>query len=482
MSPALRSTSSLALRCSSSCETHADTAIPAPNTSTRTMLNLRRKPIWNSPCAVAARSHPGSSLLTFHTTLRIQASQISPPPPMNPVTALDRTARAEPGRAAIFAGKRPWASYGELAVRAALADAAASDLAWLFYTSGTTGRPKGAMLSCRNLAQMTFSYLADVDHVERDGRLLHAAPLSHGSGLYNFTHLARGAAQVIPESGGFDPAEVLALLEAHRDVSFFAAPTMVKRLVGECRGEGRSGLRTIVYGGGPMYLADLREALDILGGRLAQIYGQGESPMTITTLSKGHHADRSHPRYLERLASVGLPHSVVDVRVCDPEGRALEPGEVGEICVRGDVVMSGYWRNPAATAAALRGGWLWTGDLGAFDADGFLTLKDRSKDLIVSGGSNIYPREVEEVLLAHPAVAEARVVGRPDREWGEGGVAFVVPRGAAPVPEELHRPRLNHLARFKRPKEYRFVERLPKNNNGKVVKAELRATLLLAAQ
>jgi long-chain acyl-CoA synthetase len=498
---------------------------------------------------------------------------------MNPVTALDRTARADPGRAAIFSGERPWASYGELAARAArlaaglrerlalgpgdrvaiamknapeylealygiwwagltavpvnaklhpreiafivadsearltiedprqvaeiaaaepapLADAGACDLAWLFYTSGTTGRPKGAMLTCRNLAQMTFSYLADVDPVERDGRLLHAAPLSHGSGLYTFTHLARGAAQVIPESGVFDPAEVLALLEAHRDVSFFAAPTMVKRLTDAARkspspllgrgrapsgGEGPSGLRTLVYGGGPMYLADLRKALDTFGDRLAQIYGQGESPMTITVLSREHHADRSHPRYFERLASVGVPHGVVDVRVRDAEGRDLVAGEVGEICVRGDVVMSGYWRNPGATAAALRGGWLWTGDLGAFDADGFLTLKDRSKDLIVSGGSNIYPREVEEVLLAHPAVVEASVVGRPDREWGEVVVAFVVARGAPPPVEELDRLCLDHIARFKRPKEYRFVERLPKNNNGKVVKAELRAVLLAAS-
>ena len=485
---------------------------------------------------------------------------------MNPVTALDRTARADPGRAAILSGERPWASYGELAARAArlaaglrerlafgpgdrvaiamknapeylealygiwwagltavpvnaklhpreiafivadsearltiedprqvaeiaaaepapLADAAASDLAWLFYTSGTTGRPKGAMLTCRNLAQMTFSYLADVDHVERDGRLLHAAPLSHGSGLYTFTHLARGAAQILPESGGVDLAEVLALLKVHRNVSFFAAPTMVKRLTDAAKDSpSPPGLRTLVYGGGPMYLADLREALDAFGDRLAQIYGQGESPMTITALSKGHHAERSHPRYLERLASVGLPHSVVDVRVRDAEGRDLAPGEVGEICVRGDVVMSGYWRNPAATAAVLRGGWLWTGDLGAFDADGFLTLKDRSKDLIVSGGSNIYPREVEEVLLAHPAVAEASVVGRPDREWGEVVVAFIVARAGDPPPaEELDRLCLDHIARFKRPKEYRFVERLPKNNNGKVVKAELRAVLLAAS-
>jgi long-chain acyl-CoA synthetase len=226
-----------------------------------------------------------------------------------------------------------------------------------------------------------------------------------------------------------------------------------------------------------MYLADLQAAMDAFGDRFAQIYGQGESPMTITALSKFHHADRAHPRHLERLASVGIPHSVVEVAIRDPEGRRVPAGEVGEVCVRGDVVMSGYWNNPQATAAALRDGWLWTGDLGALDADGFLTLKDRSKDLIVSGGSNIYPREVEEVLLAHPAVAEACVVGRPDREWGETVVAFIVARGERPDVEELDRLCLDHIARFKRPKEYRFVDQLPKNHYGKVVKAELRAAL-----
>jgi long-chain acyl-CoA synthetase len=351
-------------------------------------------------------------------------------------------------------------------------------LAWLFYTSGTTGRPKGAMLSWRNLAQMTYAYLTDVDAVEPGGRLLHAAPLSHGSGLYNFTHLARGASQVVPESGSFDPAEILSLLQFHDDTSFFAAPTMVKRLVEAAKNSTPPrGLRTLVYGGGPMYLADLQEAMRALGPRLAQIYGQGESPMTITALSKARHAEVRHPRYLERLSSVGLPHSVVEVTIRDPEGAPVAAGEVGEVCVRGEVVMSGYWNDPQATANALRGGWLWTGDLGSFDADGFLTLKDRSKDLIVSGGSNIYPREVEEVLLRHPAVAEASVVGRPDREWGESVVAFIVARGTAPAREELDRLCLDHIARFKRPKEYRFVERLPKNNYGKVVKSELRAAL-----
>jgi long-chain acyl-CoA synthetase len=226
-----------------------------------------------------------------------------------------------------------------------------------------------------------------------------------------------------------------------------------------------------------MYLADLELATRALGDRLVQIYGQGESPMTITALSKRHHADRAHPRHRERLASVGVPQAAVEVELRDAEGRRVGPGEMGEVCVRGDVVMSGYWRNPEATARALRDGWLWTGDIGAFDDDGFLTLKDRSKDLIVSGGSNIYPREVEEVLLRDPRVAEAAVVGRPDPEWGESVVAFVVARGLAPDAAELDRLCLAHIARFKRPREYRFVERLPKNHYGKVVKGELRAII-----
>ena len=257
----------------------------------------------------------------------------------------------------------------------------------------------------------------------------------------------------------------------------FAAPTMVKRLVDHPVDADTAGLKTIVYGGGPMYVADCKAALRRFGFKLAQIYGQGESPMTITCLDKAQHADVAHPRYEQRLASVGHAFSGVEVRVADAEDRPLPAGEIGEILVRGDVVMAGYWNNPGASAETLRNGWLHTGDVGSMDADGFLTLKDRSKDVIISGGSNIYPREVEEVLLRHLAVSEVSVVGQADAEWGEIVIAFVVPRGTAPDTAELDALCLDHIARFKRPKRYVMVEALPKNNTGKVLKTRLRELL-----
>ena len=354
------------------------------------------------------------------------------------------------------------------------------DTAWLFYTSGTTGRPKGAMLSHRNLLAMTLSYFADVDAIAADDCIVHHAPMSHGSGMYILPHVAAAAAQVVPDSRGFDPDEVFALLACHRGASFFAAPTMILRLIDSpAAGDAdTANLKTIIYGGGPMYVADCKRAMELFGRKLVQIYGQGESPMTITCLAKRHHTDRDHPRHEARLASVGVPHAVVEVMVADANDRPLACGEPGEVLVRGETVMTGYWRNPDATAETLRGGWLHTGDVGALDSDGFLTLKDRSKDVIISGGANIYPREVEEILLRHEGVAEASVVGQADPDWGETVVAFVVMQpGATVTPDALERLCLDHLARFKRPKAYHFVAALPKNNTGKVLKTELRKLL-----
>ena len=352
------------------------------------------------------------------------------------------------------------------------------DVAWLFYTSGTTGRPKGAMLTHRNLIAMTTAFFTNVQHVDRSDGLLHAAPMSHGSGLYILPYVAGMARQIIPESGGFDPAEIFELCARDGDdVSLFAAPTMVHRMIDAAQAASPDlpGLRSIVYGGAPMYLADTKRALSVFGPKLIQIYGQGESPMTITALSKRLHADTSHPRYEARLASVGLAQIPVDVAVVGPSGTPAATNEDGEIVVRGDTVMTGYWDAPEATARALRDGWLHTGDIGSIDEDGFLTLKDRSKDLIISGGSNIYPREVEEVLLFHDAVSEVAVIGRPHPDWGEEVVAYVVPvRGKDVTAADLDSLCLANIARFKRPKDYLLVDALPKNNYGKVLKTELR--------
>lgn len=350
-------------------------------------------------------------------------------------------------------------------------------LAWLFYTSGTTGQPKGAMLSHRNLVAMTLNYFVDMDTVAPEDCILHAAPLSHGSGLYMLPHVAAAACNITPASGGFDPVEIFTLIEHWPGLTMFAAPTMVRRLTVHAMQTDTSNLKTIAYGGAPMYVEDSIAALDRFGDKLVQLYGQGESPMTITHLSRAMHADRAHPRWRERLGSAGVAQSVVQVRVADAEGNALPVGEAGEIICRGDTVMTGYWNNPAATAEAVRDGWLFTGDIGYFDEDGFLTLTSRSKDVIISGGSNVYPREVEEVLLRASGVAEVSVIGHRDREWGEVVVAFIVVDTAfetIPSVETLDAHCIEAMARFKRPKHYRFVPELPKNSYGKVLKTALR--------
>jgi acyl-CoA synthetase (AMP-forming)/AMP-acid ligase II len=349
------------------------------------------------------------------------------------------------------------------------------DLAWLFYTSGTTGRPKGAMLTHRILLLVALNACADIYPFAHDDIGLHAAPLTHGSGIYALPIIAKGGTNVILDAPRFDPETVFASIEKHRvTVLPFMAPTMVKRLI---ESEARTtydlrSLRCIVYGGAPMYVEDLVAGLKVFGPVFAQVYGQGECLMTITGLSREEH-DLNHPA---RLASAGTPRLGVQVCIQDSDGNALPPGTVGEITVRSDLVMKGYWRNPEASAEAMVNGWLRTGDIGYMDEQGYLYILDRTKDMIISGGNNIYPREVEEVLLRHPAVQEVCVFGVPDAEWGEAVKAIVVLRhGHAVTEDELIAFCRSQLASYKKPRSVDFVEELPKNAYGKVLKRDLRA-------
>jgi len=355
------------------------------------------------------------------------------------------------------------------------------ELAWLFYTSGTTGRPKGVMLTHGNLVAMSLCYPLDIDEVTSKDSILYAAPISHGAGLYNFIHVRKGAGHVVPASRGFEPAEILDLAQNIGNLSFFAAPTMVKRLVDDAKEAGRDGrgIKSIIYGGGPMYLADLEEALETFGPIFMQLYGQGESPMTITSLQRSEIADRDQTGWKEKAASVGRAMSCVEVRVVDQAMNDLTSGEPGEVIVRGLTVMKGYWRNLEATKQTLVDGWLKTGDIGHLSADGYLTLTDRSKDVIISGGTNIYPREVEEVLMRHPAIAEVAVIGRPSAEWGEDVVAFIViKKGEICDVQDLDNWCKCEIASFKKPKHYEFCDALPKSSYGKILKTELRNRLM----
>jgi acyl-CoA synthetase (AMP-forming)/AMP-acid ligase II len=350
------------------------------------------------------------------------------------------------------------------------------DPAWLFYTSGTTGRPKGAVLTHGNLKAMTMSCLADLYSFQPEDVVLHAAPLTHGSGLYLLPSIARGASNLI-QQGSFSPTAVFESV-ARRGVTAiaFLAPTQIVAMI-EHPDAARADMLTlscVIYGGGPMYVRHIRQALDLWGPIWVQLYGQGETPMTGTYLRREDHLGEGEDQE-RRLGSIGIPRTDIELRIVDHEDSVLEAGKIGELIIRGDTVMSGYWNDPDSSAEALRDGWLRTGDLGYQDDDGYVHLVDRAKDMIISGGNNIYAREVEDAILAHPAVVEVAVVGVPDDYWGESVHACIVPRADASVTEaEIIDHCRTRLASYKKPSSVEFVTELPKNAYGKVLKRELR--------
>jgi long-chain acyl-CoA synthetase len=350
------------------------------------------------------------------------------------------------------------------------------DDAWIFFTSGTTGRAKGARLTHGNLLAMTAAYHADVDTVGPRDSLLHVASMSHASGLFSLPFVGRGATQVLPESGTFDPGELLSLVAARERSTFFVPPTLLRRVCEHQAGVGAvTGIGRVLVGAAPVSQDDLRRGAAVFGATLWNGYGQGETPCTITAMGAEAIAEALDEGDDARLASVGVARFATRVQTVDGDDRPLPAGEIGEVVVAGPTVMAGYLDQPDVTAETLRGGWLHTGDLGRFDDRGHLTLVDRARDVVITGGYNVYPSEVERVLLADPAVAEAAVVGVPDLVWGETVVAYVVPCAGADVDTDALDSRcLAAIARYKRPREYHVVKELPRNNAGKVLRSELR--------
>lgn len=357
-------------------------------------------------------------------------------------------------------------------------------LAWLFYTSGTTGKSKGAIETHRNLLTMVQQFrqtlLADANEFDV---MLHLAPIAHGTASVGLAHIAAGAAQTFPLTSSFDPEKVFELIQKLKVSGSFLAPTMVQMLLqsNAAHRYDLSSLKNIIYGGGPMYREVLKKALETFGPVFSQIYGQGEAPMTCTGLHKSEHRLEDPVAYA-RLGSAGREMPGVMVRVVDADGKIAPSGTPGEVVVRSDLVMPGYWNRPDATADTLKNGWLHTGDVGYLDEFGYLFITDRIKDMIISGGANIYPREVEEVLLQHKAVAEVCVIGVPDEQWGESVKAVVVLQpGETVSSEDLIAFARERMASYKKPKSIDFVPSLPKSAFGKVLKRELRQPYWAAA-
>jgi len=356
-------------------------------------------------------------------------------------------------------------------------DVEAADPCWLFYTSGTTGRPKGAIWTHRMIRVVVMNYLADIDNIQPGEVIVHAAPLSHGSGIVALPAIARGATNLLLNTKSFEPRALFEAIQRSKasHVAFLAPTQIVKMLEDYQPGEfDLSSLRAVCYGGAPVYVEHLRQAIRTFGPVFAQIYGQGESPITITGLSAAEHG-RLLSSGDARIGSAGTVRTDVEARCVDENDHPVPAGVAGEVVVRGDIVMPGYWNEPAASAEALRKGWLHTGDIGMFDQGGYLFLLDRAKDMIITGGNNVYPREVEEIIVQHPAVATAVVVGIPHEYWGEAVHAVVLRQAGSTVSaEEIIQYCGQSLAGYKKPKSVEFVTELPVSAYGKVLRREVR--------
>lgn len=346
------------------------------------------------------------------------------------------------------------------------------DPCWYFFTSGTTGRSKAAVLTHGQMGFVVTNHLCDLmpGTTDEDASLV-VAPLSHGAGVHQLAQAAKGATTILLPSERFDIDEAYRLIARHRITNMFTVPTILKMLAEHPAADrhDHSSLRYIIYAGAPMYREDQKRALAKLGKVLVQYFGLGEVTGNITVLPPALHDPEDGPN--ARIGTCGFERTGMQVQIQGDDGQELPSGQQGEICVIGPAVFAGYYDNPEANAKSFRDGWFRTGDLGHMDAQGFLYITGRASDMYISGGSNIYPREIEEKILTHEAIIECAVLGLPDPVWGEIGVAVCVPKAGAKVSEaEIAEFLSAKIARYKMPKRFVFWEALPKSGYGKVPK------------
>ncbi len=353
------------------------------------------------------------------------------------------------------------------------------DPAWFFFTSGTTGRPKASVLTHGQMAFVVNNHLCDLmPGTTSDGASLVVAPLSHGAGVNQLAQVARGVKTILLPTERFDIEAAFELIERWRVTNIFTVPTILKMLVEHpaARTRDHSSLRHVIYAGAPMYREDQKRALKVLGPVIVQYFGLGEVTGAITVLPPALHSPDDHEG--ARIGTCGFERTGMEVQIQDDAGRELGPHETGEICVVGPAVFAGYYDNPEANAKAFRDGWFRTGDLGHRDEQGFVYITGRASDMYISGGSNVYPREIEEKILTHGAVSEVAVLGVPDPVWGEVGVAVCVAReGMAPSEVDILAFLDGKVSRYKCPKRVLFWEALPKSAYGKTPKKMVREEL-----
>jgi acyl-CoA synthetase (AMP-forming)/AMP-acid ligase II len=348
------------------------------------------------------------------------------------------------------------------------------DLHQLTYTSGTTGNPKGVMISEKAWSSTTINILLNYGPITEKDVILNLQQLSHGAGYFVMPFFIRGATNVLID---FEPSRVFETVQNEGVTMIKLVPVMLYKLLDAypLQTYDLSSLKQIIYGGSPISRPRLVQALDVFGEKLSQLYGQAEVPMCLTTLSREDHRIEGTEEEIKRLESAGKPCTNVEIKIVDDDGKELGFGEKGEVAARGEHIMTGYWKMPEATAETLKDGWVYTGDMGYMDSKGFVFLVDRKKDVIISGGFNIFPAEVEKIIITHPNVQEASVIGVPDDNWGEAVKAFVVLKpGTAATAEEIISFCKEGGLGFRAPKSIDFIDEIPRNPYGKVDKNRLR--------